>query len=64
MLVLTRKIGEVVEIGDGIKVYVVDVMVRSIRDGKVKHMVKLGFEAPADVPIYRQEVAEKIRKET
>ena len=47
MLVLGRKIGEEVVIGDSIRVFVVDV--RGDR-------VRLGFEAPREVPIYREEV--------
>jgi carbon storage regulator len=47
MLVLGRKIGEEVVIGDSIRVFIVDV--RGDR-------VRLGFEAPREVPIYREEV--------
>ena len=46
MLVLGRKIGEEVVIGDSIRVFIVDV--RGDR-------VRLGFEAPREVPIYREE---------
>lgn len=45
MLVLTRKSGEYIDIG-GIKVFVVSVK------GK---KVKLGVEAPIEVPIHRSE---------
>lgn len=47
MLVLSRKLGESIMIGDNIRVTVVD-----IDRGKVR----LGIEAPRDVPIYRQEL--------
>ena len=54
MLILTRKIGECITIGDDIKVYVVDIRGKQVR---------LGIEAPAHAPIYRQEVYQKILEE-
>ena len=47
MLVLTRKVGEVIVIGDDIRITVVD-----IRGGKVR----LGIVAPEDVIVDRQEI--------
>ena len=47
MLVLSRKLGEKIYIGDNICITVVD-----IERGKIR----LGIEAPRDVPIYRQEL--------
>lgn len=47
MLVLTRKVGEKVLIGDSIVLTVV-----RIQGDKVR----LGIEAPPDVPIHREEV--------
>ncbi len=47
LLVLSRKLGEKVWIGKDICVTVVD-----IDRGKIR----LGFDAPRDVPIYREEV--------
>jgi carbon storage regulator len=47
MLVLGRKLGEKVYIGDNIIITVCD-----LDRGKVR----LGIECPRDVPIYRQEV--------
>lgn len=47
MLVLSRKLGEKIYIGDNICITVVDV-----DRGKVR----LGIEAPRDVPIFRQEL--------
>lgn len=47
MLVLSRKLGEKIFIGENICITVVD-----IDRGKIK----LGIEAPRDVPIYRQEL--------
>ncbi|MCL5035361.1 MAG: carbon storage regulator CsrA [Bacteroidetes bacterium] len=54
MLVLTRKLGEVIKIGDKIKVVVV-----SVEGGSVK----LGVEAPEDIPVHREEIYEKIAAE-
>jgi carbon storage regulator len=54
MLILTRKIGECITIGDEIKVYVVDIRGKQVR---------LGIEAPPHAPIYRQEVYQKILEE-
>ena len=53
MLVLSRKIGESVVIDGRIKVKIVRL------DGDV---VKLGIEAPPDVPIHRQEVYDEIQQ--
>lgn len=47
MLVLNRRVGEEILIGNSIRVFVV-----GIRGGQVR----LGFEAPRDVPIVRQEI--------
>jgi len=47
MLVLTRKIGERIFIGDDIILTVVD-----IERGKIR----LGIEAPKEVPIWREEL--------
>jgi carbon storage regulator len=47
MLVLSRKLGEKIHIGDNICITVVD-----IDRGKVR----LGIEAPRSVPVYRQEL--------
>jgi carbon storage regulator len=47
MLVLSRKLGEKIYINDNICITIVD-----IDRGKIR----LGIEAPRDVPIYRQEL--------
>ena len=47
MLVLTRKPGEKIHIGSGITITVVEVKGNKIR---------LGIDAPEDVPIYRAEL--------
>lgn len=54
MLVLSRKVGESIMIGDDIKVKVIAV------DGD---QVKLGIEAPRSVKVDRQEVFEAIQQE-
>lgn len=54
MLILTRKQGESVAIGDDIKVTVVEIQ------GK---QVKLGVQAPREISVHRQEVYEKIQEE-
>ncbi|NLS94670.1 MAG: carbon storage regulator CsrA [Planctomycetaceae bacterium] len=55
MLVLSRKRGEGIVIGDDITVTVLEV--RGDR-------VKLGFCAPAEVPVHRAEVHRKIENES
>ena len=51
MLVLSRKRGEQIVIGNGVTVTVLD-----IRSGQVR----LGFDAPKELPIHRAEVQKKI----
>ena len=50
MLVLSRKLGEKIYINDNICITVVD-----IDRGKIR----LGIEAPRDIPIFRQELLER-----
>jgi len=54
MLVLTRKLGENIRIGDSVKITVLEV-----RSGQVK----LGIEAPADVKVHREEIYARIQEE-
>ncbi|MBT4166382.1 carbon storage regulator CsrA [archaeon] len=54
MLVLSRKRDESIIIGDNIRVTIVD-----IRGEKVR----LGIDAPTEVPVYRREVHEAIQRE-
>jgi carbon storage regulator len=54
MLVLMRKLGQSVIIGDDIEVKVV---------GIDRGQVKLGFTAPHEVPVHRREVYERIQEE-
>ncbi len=51
MLILTRKAGESVIVGNTIRISVIE----------LSHgMVRLGFEAPSDVSIYRDEIYKEI----
>ncbi len=54
MLILTRKLGESVIIGDDVKITVVEVN---------KQQVKLGVDAPKNIIIHREEVYLKIKEE-
>jgi len=53
MLVLSRKVGEVVVVGDRIKVTVL-----AVRGDRVR----LGFQGPKEVPIHRKELADRLEK--
>lgn len=53
MLVLTRKQGQSIRIGDDIIIKIVDI------DGS---QVKIGIEAPKGVLIFREELYEKLRE--
>lgn len=52
MLILTRRIGETLTIGDGITVTVTSMHGNEVR---------LGIVAPRDVPVHRKEIYERIR---
>lgn len=54
MLILTRKSGESLHLGDDIKITVFSVQ------GK---QVKLGIEVPEEMTVYREEVYQRIREE-
>ncbi len=54
MLILTRKVGETIMIGDNIVVKVL-----GLRSGQVK----IGIEAPRELPVHRQEIFERIKSE-
>jgi carbon storage regulator len=55
MLVLTRKLGQSIMIGDRVEVQVLSVAGEKVR---------LGITAPEDVPIFRNEVYDRIESET
>ncbi|MBI4715534.1 MAG: carbon storage regulator CsrA, partial [Nitrospirae bacterium] len=54
MLILTRKLGESVNIGDRIKVTILEVH---------GNQVRIGIEAPKEMKVYREEVYAKIMEE-
>lgn len=53
MLVLSRKLGEAIVIGDDITVTVLEVR---------GNQVRLGFTAPAEMPIHREEICQRIER--
>lgn len=54
MLILTRKLGEQITIGDDIVISLLEIK---------GSQVKLGIEAPQSISIHRQEIYERIRAE-
>lgn len=54
MLILSRKPGDAILVGDGIRIVVVSAE---------RGAVRLGIEAPADVTILREEIVQQIAEE-
>lgn len=54
MLILTRRTGETITIGNDVTVTVL---------GVKGNQVRIGINAPKNVPVHREEVAERIAKE-
>ena len=54
MLIVTRKPGESVHIGEDIIVKILSVAGQNVR---------VGIDAPRDVPVHREEVKQRIEKE-
>lgn len=54
MLILTRRIGESVHIGDDIRLTVL-----GVRDTQVR----IGINAPKDIPVHREEIYYRIKSE-
>ena len=55
MLILTRKAGESLMIGDDITVTVLDIK---------GNQVRIGIHAPRDVPVHREEIFNRIEQDT
>ena len=54
MLILTRRTGETLKIGDGVNVTVL---------GVKGNQVRIGVDAPKDVAVHREEIYDRIQKE-
>ena len=54
MLILTRRVGERLMIGDDVSVTVLDVK---------GNQVRIGVNAPSSVPVHREEIYERIQAE-
>ena len=54
MLILTRKIGETIAIGDEVKIQVIDIKGRQVR---------LGIQAPMDMTVHREEIYQRIQEQ-
>ena len=54
MLILTRRVGETLRIGDDVSVTVL---------GVKGNQVRLGVDAPKDVAVHREEIYQRIQKE-
>ncbi|MHC1725730.1 MAG: carbon storage regulator CsrA [Syntrophobacteraceae bacterium] len=54
MLILTRKAGESILIGDDIQIVITSID---------QNRVRVGIKSPSNVPIYREEVYRKIQQE-
>ena len=54
MLVITRKAGEAIRIGDDVTITVLDVAGSTVR---------IGIDAPSEIPVFRQEIWAAVKEE-
>lgn len=54
MLILTRRVGESLMIGDDVKVEVL---------GSHGNQIRIGIDAPKQVPVHREEIYQRIQAE-
>ena len=55
MLILARRVGESLNIGDDIKITLL---------GIKGNQVRIGIDAPRDIHVHREEIYDKIKRET
>lgn len=54
MLILTRRVGEVLVIGDNVKITVLGIR---------GHQVRIGVDAPKEIAVHRQEIYDQVHKD-
>ena len=54
MLILTRRVGEVLRIGDDVSITIL---------GVKGNQVRIGIDAPKDVAVHREEIYQRIKRE-